>query len=285
MTKNILMFVLLVAYPASSQISSGTIIIINFSKDNLVIAADSRGVHADPRRPPDDARCKISVFGHKVLFATSNGLSFTKTDPFDLADEWDTTSVAHEAFRKAEAGKEAGSVYLDAIASDWEQTMIAHWENLYSFHPQLVAATAEGAAGLLTVGFFATANGGKIEKRFSVIRFNRDSPSPITYQRGLSLHNCAACGQSNGYTVCFTGVTNIPISICSKMSNGAMKWRTAKNSIKADITRTTALDLARTTVACDRTGKIGGPIDAAEVRSDGSTHWIRRKCDCPDNQD
>jgi hypothetical protein len=50
MRKNLLVLIVLMSYPTFAQISSGTIIIFNFTKDELVVAADSRGISENTLR-------------------------------------------------------------------------------------------------------------------------------------------------------------------------------------------------------------------------------------------
>jgi hypothetical protein len=66
---------------AQLRMGAGTLIILNATKDEIVVAADSRTHIGYP--PQDlDKRCKINVFGNKVIFAAGGMTeSFAKVDP------------------------------------------------------------------------------------------------------------------------------------------------------------------------------------------------------------
>jgi hypothetical protein len=73
--KNLVLTVIaLWSYSAFAQAQHGTVIVVNFTKDKVIIAADSRAMNSDNRRPPDDCRCNISAFGKKIVFTTSGDL-------------------------------------------------------------------------------------------------------------------------------------------------------------------------------------------------------------------
>jgi hypothetical protein len=58
-------FAVVLSYPAAAQVTSGTIAIFDFTKDQVVFAADSRGVG---NGPPVDSECKIETLGNQTLF-------------------------------------------------------------------------------------------------------------------------------------------------------------------------------------------------------------------------
>ena len=62
-----LAFLVLAGGLSNAQVGHGTVVILDFFKDKLAIAADSRITFND--RPPDDSFCKIRVFRHRIVFA------------------------------------------------------------------------------------------------------------------------------------------------------------------------------------------------------------------------
>jgi len=85
----ILSSVILAAHSAYSQVGSGTVIIVNFSKDKLVVSADSRAIYPDRNRPPDDSQCKLATFDHKTLFATGGNAAYLRDTVNDIPiGEW-----------------------------------------------------------------------------------------------------------------------------------------------------------------------------------------------------
>jgi hypothetical protein len=49
-----------------AQIESGTVILIGYSKNKIIVAADSR--MADEGKAPSDDKCKITALGNKIVF-------------------------------------------------------------------------------------------------------------------------------------------------------------------------------------------------------------------------
>src|SRR6266849_10059738 len=72
---NWLVFVtmLLTIQLARPQVKNGTILFINFTPDDLSVAADSRMTLGETGKY-DDTECKISAFGNKFVFTMAGGV-------------------------------------------------------------------------------------------------------------------------------------------------------------------------------------------------------------------
>jgi len=96
--KHYFALVLFVAHPALAQISSGTIIVVDFAEDQLVIAADSRSTLNENAGSPNDTECKTTAFGNQLIFATTGSNRYTRNDPTDWISPWDNVDEARIAY-------------------------------------------------------------------------------------------------------------------------------------------------------------------------------------------
>jgi hypothetical protein len=148
------------AYPAydTAQIASGTLIVMNVSKNKLVLAADSRALGREGQ--PDDAQCKIVVFKHTIVFATGLTSLRTASSTHDPVGSWRNLDLAREA---ASAVKIPDYVDAKSIAASWADLVASHWRKYYLWFPASVTRMAEANKGILTYGLFTTAHAGAID--------------------------------------------------------------------------------------------------------------------------
>jgi hypothetical protein len=121
MRKFALAIIALLPFSAFAQVQHGTVIVVNFTKDKVIIAADSRAINSDTRRPPDDCRCKISAFGRKIVFTTSGTAVFVKGSTSDPVEGWDNSQIANCAARESRYD-------LDKTVLSWSSTLVDQLE-------------------------------------------------------------------------------------------------------------------------------------------------------------
>lgn len=110
------------------QVETGTVIWVDFEKDEITIAADSRSTHAQDGSH-DDTECKLSAFGDKFIFGLA-GMA-RKRGP----DGWDSHLIARQIW-KAEAPKETDATKLVRSVSDgWASAM----DSIYG-NPEIIRA-------------------------------------------------------------------------------------------------------------------------------------------------
>jgi hypothetical protein len=166
---------------------------------------------------------------------------------------------------------------------------VADWDALYREHPKDVIRSAEHGRGVLTGGFFASAENGTIYKQIELITFNQNSTTPVRAQTGYM--ECWPCMQQPGAQICAGGLTEIAAEFCSETSvlaqrEGLKQW-TISDSLLHRIDKPALLPIriVDLTIAYDPKGVVGGKIDAIELRKDGGIRWLQRKDNCPENQD
>jgi hypothetical protein len=280
MRNNVLMFVLLVAYPASTQISSGTVVVFNFTEDKLIVAADSRVVHNDAT-PPDNAYCKISTLGHQFVFVTFGHTSYANT-PFDLIKGWDNLALARETIQVV-SKKDDTAAYLIDLATYWAKAVRDHWDRFCALRRSECEKLVEKTNGILTQGMFIGSNtlfGG------AGLVFNPRLPSPVYYVTGdkMTQSQCWSCGQEPGKKICVAGShPDIAANMCAKRgSNSKISTRLQLPGLDRDTGL--AVEIAELTIAAygKSVGDVGGPIDIISIPKSGSIHWINHKHNCPD---
>lgn len=276
------MLLLFIAYPARAQVSSGTIIVFNFSKNQIVVAADSRAVDQNTG-VPDDSYCKIAIIGHQLIFTTAGNVR-SINHPVSLVESWDNTELARDAVRKVPSG-ENGSVYMDAIATNWTNAIAGHWISLYGWNRLKVSQLAEAGQGQLTAGIFIQAKG-LVLRGIAIDLDVTAFLNPIKYRIAPTLGNCWPCGQEQGEQICAGGKhIDIAAKFCSKRETNA-KICVRTPLIKANANTRLAIKIAELTIdAYEKTaGDVGGKVDAVTLSNDGGITWNSRKPNCPENQ-
>jgi hypothetical protein len=272
-----LLAVILSSYATVAQVSSGTIIIINLSKNELVVAADSRGMYNDRNRPPDDLQCKVATFDHETLFATGGTAVRFNSLGLDQVNGWNNIDFAKAAVDYI--GKTPpGDDRVQAIGHRWADLLVENWLSDYRWHPEEVIKAAETGKGILTYGLIAEAATGLIYPQVVKINFDASVIPPVFPQffRGA----CdLRCGQKEGHNICAYGQTDIVTRTCSTNPKFLRQDR-PRNWDRDELFADWLAKMAR---ACDLTETVGGPIDVVSPRTDGRVTWRERKNNCPDN--
>jgi hypothetical protein len=152
------MFTVLATGLANAQVGSGTIIILDFAKDKLAIAADSRITFDD--RPPLDSHCKIRVFSHRIVFTEMGAIGFNRA-PFDPRLGWSNSALARRAVREQANSDKNPDVEIKDISSIWANSLAAYWRDAYqTTDREAVTRIAKPGGGLITGAVFAEARNG-----------------------------------------------------------------------------------------------------------------------------
>jgi hypothetical protein len=268
-------------HSAIAQVQSGTIIIINLSKDELVVAADSRGVNANRSKPPDDTKCKLAAIKGKTLFATGLTAVRFKSRPDDPVPEWDNIDVARIALESVDQSL-TGQTRIEAIGKRWAELLSEKWGAFYRQYPAQVASIAEANKRIITYGIFVEAGNGEFYVYRPAILFNPERIFPI-FQGTIEISSISSCGRSDE-SVSSLGENAIPIKICSsnhKFIEPARKHRQhSRNIHQWKEQELFTVWLAEISRDCDLTGHIGGPINALALRTDGGLTWLTGEDQC-----
>ncbi|MGB2675752.1 MAG: hypothetical protein WAN12_01540 [Candidatus Acidiferrum sp.] len=268
----ILCVVGLLAYPASAQISTGTIIVFHVAKDRFIIAADSRAVF---KGKPEDIDCKIAAFDHQFIFATSGGAGYRPAkEGLDPAPAFDNVEEARRAIRSRRSKNDADD--LKGVADAWAENVARDFRSVYIIHPEIVLEAATKERGTLANGLFARAIRGEIVLAFRSITFSQARPDFIAVES--IPQDCAARICATGITEVFEEYTSSPPRSERAKREGILNPTTDETG---RIRRLVQLSILYTHPA----GEVGGPIDVLELWNNGRIRWVSRKSNCPENQD
>lgn len=285
MRKNILIFIALMPYPAFAQISSGTIIIFNLTKDEIVVAADSRAL-TDNGGPPDDSYCKIAAIRDQFIFTSVGSARYAKTNPADTVESWDNAAVARDALRDVTEETVVDDAFMDRIATYWGTTVKNNWNSLCLLHREKCAKSTTLTVGNpqlteLTAGIFIGAKG--LFVRGVSIDFDSDMArvfNPVDYAIG-TLGQCWPCGE--GEQICAAGShVDVAAQFCSeRKADTKLSVRTALTG--ADKHAKLAVEIVEKTIDAyeQSAGDVGGPVDSVTITKGGGITWNSRKDNCP----
>jgi hypothetical protein len=240
--------------------------IVSQKGNYIVVAADSREVD-ESDRPIDDKSCKVIALGGDTLFfETGTPLIIVRR-----GKSWNAQDVARAVYRES-ARRDA----LD-LSISWGDRALS-WFDAQSETD--LKSVSEPRGGIITGGFINFKEGGNPSIQTQEITF---SARNHTLTRGLA-SDPPGLGQ-----VMFSGVGKKLIEeffagktgrarrafslVETKHLVGVKSWvdaRLARKAIQFAIANETGEDK----------NTIGGPIDVAILRSDGTIEWVSRKKAC-----
>lgn len=277
MRRTLHLLALLVACLMIDESAPATVVIINFTKDRIVVAADSLSLNITTG-DRDYSYCKIAAFQGQVLFTSVGGLRFTDTNSKSVV--WDNLPMAREAARAA-SNNGRGNIDVQTAVINWANAVKRRFEGIPM--PELREAFRANG-GQLTAGAFI---GPQLSFRAATVGFVENPANPIHYQIFDELATCWPCGQETGEKICAAGRHfDVAEKFCSQRKHGA------KISIRARLHKgSKAAKLAAKIVeliidAHGETAKdVGGSIDVVTISKDGRITWNARKPICSEDQE
>ena len=115
---------------AFAQIDYGTIEVIYFSQDKIVIAADSRNVSHASLDLPNDSACKIVALDGNAVFVSSGGTAYQTNAIFDRVNPWTNNDEARIAYQEILATRSTSRGYIKQIAEKWGESIVSEVEIL-----------------------------------------------------------------------------------------------------------------------------------------------------------
>jgi hypothetical protein len=245
---------------AHAQVS-GTIIVFDATTDGFFIAADSRAVFNDKRW--EDTHCKIAAIDENVVFAVSAAAAYP-ADSTDPVPAWDAIREARTAANIPRAPSNSGDAVV-RIADAWAKQMETKWNLVKRFHPEKLREAELHGKGVLTNGIFAVGGGDSVS---FTVRSIRSENANITWEAPP-----ITC------TLCASGELGVFLEFAGRTSDRA-------KSHEGDLPASPLLTVVRLvdlTIAYDKSGNVGGPIDALRLARDGRITWFQKKRDCAEN--
>ncbi len=255
--------------------SSGTVVILTSSENEIVVAADSR-THSGVSYV--DSRCKITALGNKLIFAASGHTGF---GPLSGPFIWDTHAIARQEFLRLTHkhtpqgltlllakswGKLAKKKLKADLVRDREGTISGVTGNTLS--SALFASFEDDGIWIVTVRLTYFYKGSSPHTNFMIDKVLRE---PKSVQMGE---------------------TDIANELLVGKTERALHWRQRVGAeIVNDDLVFTATRLVQATIEY-QSGKIirgqpvqvvGGRVDVVELKRNVGIRWHARKCNCPEN--
>lgn len=265
--------------PATSQIMHGTIGVVYYTPDKIVVAAESRlvGGVGSTLAPTNDG-CKVTAVKGKVVFVSA-GMTRHIGDAGSVG--WDNNDEIREAYSKVTTAPARGN--LDEIAKEWSSAVAEKFNTDARLNPGLFPwLTSQMRAGeSFTVAYM----GGRDKAGNLSLFFMAVTPNASrTLAEGLA-RPVPAC-RDHGF--CAVGaaidtVTEFANSSSERARNEWARWKPPNGTPQHDYDALKTMRILELAVQHHTGNDAGGPIDAVQLNRDGSLHWYARKPICPEN--
>ena len=263
---------------ANAQIQSGSIVVVTSSKDEIVVAADSRRIVGQSYV---DTGCKIAALGNKLIFAAVGN---TGLGPPNGRASWDAQTLARNEFVRLEE-KHA--------THDWTLDLAKAWGNATKIKVQesLTRSGKTFLAGLdgneiMSAAFAGFGKEGDVSLIRSVIAYR------TTKHGFLATNNFEPVLIAPGEQKVL-GEGEIAAEIGGSSPTAAQLRQEAEADAKSgrwtDPGVFWAIETVKLTIK-HHVGKmkngrimsnVGGKIDAVSLSRSNGIHWIQRKDNCP----
>jgi hypothetical protein len=259
--------------PTAAQIEHGSVGVIYYTPEKIVMAADSRvSPGSGAPIPPANDGCKLAAIDGKIVFV-STGLVRTAS--------WDNNDIIRSAYSKVKSAHPKVSEYLLEIAKEWAVMVRDRFNSVALLQSQLFRRMiSDNGPGALTI-----AHMGGLSGTGELVLFQM-SVTPNVSSTGAvgSAGPIPACSNHN---FCASGVINVVLEFVNSLSERAkreaLEWRPPKGTLSRDYDIFKAKRLVELTILHQDGKDVGGPIDAVQLSRDGSIHWQALKSICPGN--
>ncbi len=271
------------AYPAISQVQHGSVGVVHFTKDEISVAADSRGIQKGRPGHPDienNSVCKVAAFGDDLVFVTAGSVGYPDQSGIE---GWDNIKEARTAYQKIVAKYSGLKGHIEDVAGEWARSVTSHFNQLGRQKPEEFRA-AVMKEGNLTVAYF----GGKDRSGSLVLLSVNIIPEAPSFLSSKPEGGLITCPSDN---FCAIGLTEIAVEFAEAKSDRAEKekrdWRpngeSGPTNFEYAMFRT--IRMVELTIKYWTGNEVGGPIDAVQFRLPGAKHvyWHDRKPHCPEN--
>ncbi len=276
-----LILILCAQIPALAQIEQGTIAVVYYTPEKVIIAVDSREmlVGDDGRITHRDDECKIAALGDKMAFVAAGLAGYDNSGPKDKLLTWRNSGEAHQAYFDvvARSKDNMNRPIVWSVASRWGELVRSRVEELYEAQPNKVIDNA--VKGLLTSAVFSGLNADASIVVLLVQITVGEKGIEVVGPKQITTNTCPPCG---------IGRSDIFLEFFQKTSerarDEAARWDIRKRQLsKAEFDRLWTIRFVDLTILLyPNPDEVGGIIDALELNRHGVT-WIQRKDSCPAN--
>jgi hypothetical protein len=257
------------------QIQHGTVVVIFYSRDRVVLAADSRVTYSGAGQHKDN-QCKVSDLGHETIFAASG---FTRYD-FPNDQQMPAFDVYREAERVSHSLAHDAADRARAMAESWGRRVKAALDIGLARHPKEVLSLLHGQSQQLAGAIFAGKSKTGLKVYYVALRCECQ-----TSRKYSSLHISKIKPVEDGMPAASVGTAEA-MGLFSEVADGSSlrglaernTWATAETDPDRD-----AYVTIRTSEFILRNSKdhtVAGPINALELTVEGKVRWVKREKNC-----
>lgn len=273
------------------ELASGTIVVVTYSKQKAILAADSRVNFGDGKY--DDSYCKVTALSDRILF-TATGIV---GDSSYLLPEDLRFSALEEAKRVfADVSKSPSSALrppyegiVGELATDWGLAMTARFNQASQVRlKEWLRRVSPSGERAFVIGIFAGQDSdGQVRVKAAHVTYREPKKDannlPIARFYMLST-------ESTSDDATITDAFGMP-EVVQQINSGKVEVAASelgplpglsKATDPAQYDRLRTIKLVELTIAHHPKREfLGGKIDAAEIVRGGVVRWIQRKENCP----
>lgn len=253
-----------VAHAAEAPFETGTVIVVAYSKQRIVVAADSRASFM--KEGFQDEVCKVANPARNVLFAASGMVG---------AGDWSAGDIAREVAQRHVGGNPylSGST-LQSIAESWARTMAGHIRALPA--DAVLRYRNESRTSAVFAGL----------DRADEINMVQVQLQPVAAAGGLDVRSQISAVEiyADGTRYLVMGRPQVAMEFLRRSSQRAQaevaKWPEYFQGA-ADLDEQVALRLVELTGYFDpRKDLVGGSTSALRMDGKGGVRWLQRPPSC-----
>jgi len=254
----------------------GTVVIVFFSNDRVVLAADSRRTFSGGRRGYEDTRCKVSDLGNDAIFAGA-GVSGYDFGPEQTTPVFDTRKTAQNVARSLPG---ATPDRARAIAEGWARQVKMALDEQLTRHPDEIFSSLHGSSNLLASGVFAGRKAGSLAAYYVAINCECSGSKKFS-----SVHITQLRPTGDGLPAASVGTAEAQRLFSELVDAGTPRalieratWPANTHDLDNNVAVT--IKTAEFILHHSTDHTIGGPINVVELENDGQVRWMKREKFC-----
>lgn len=269
-----LVFLATSSSPTLAQLQHGTVAVVYFTKDKIIMAADSRELVRNV--PQDDTACKVVAPRGEMVFVSSNYIGYRNAGVGDPVDSWSNNEEIHRAYNTVALSHSSNQSRIVETALEWGKVVSLHFQSLLFLHPEKLNEVVRKGSGVLTIAEMGGLDSdGALIRLETEIKF-KEGASPPVFPETTKFTDCPK-------SYCAIGEIEIEqefVNLTSERAKEETKsWRPPEKSRPEDY------DMLRTMRLVDLTikyhdGDVGGRVDAVQMDKDGTVRWFAIKENC-----
>jgi hypothetical protein len=257
-------------YPLQAQVERGTVIVVYFSQEKIVVASDSLNLKIEAGSEQRECGCKIVALSRTTLFAAT-GYTGHRKGVLDPSPGWTAIDEAKRIFNLTDD--------VTALSAHWANALAGH-VNLELTIPESrkqIEKVARENGGTVTNGLFLSAPvGSDLQVTLAKITY-AGSPAPEAEKNSenITQEKAATAPMGPYFAVGLVDTVAEYVRLRSDRAKSEVeKWNQEQQSLQGDKEAFRTKRLVELAIENDRTGYIGGKIDVAVLPKNGTLQWI-----------